>query len=46
MNDFYRSSDILFSILLADDTSVFIEGTHFKDITEFLNQNRKRKFMA
>ena len=33
MNDFYRSSDLLFSILFADDTSVFIEGTHFYDIT-------------
>ena len=34
MNDFSRSSDLLFSILFADDTSVFIEGTHFDDITQ------------
>ena len=27
MNDFSRSSDLLFSILFADDTSVFIDGT-------------------
>ena len=37
MNDFFRSSDLLFSILFADDTSVFIEGTHFDDITQVLN---------
>ena len=37
MNDFSRSSDLLFSILFADDTSVFIEGTHFDDITQVLN---------
>ena len=28
INDFTRSSDLLFSILFADDTSVFIEGTN------------------
>ena len=32
MNDFSRSSDPLFSILFADDTSVFIEGTNFEKI--------------
>ena len=37
MNDFSRSSDLLFSILFTDDTSVFIEGTHFDDITQILN---------
>ena len=33
MNGFYRSSDLLFSILFADDTSVFIEGTKFENIS-------------
>ena len=37
MNDFSRSFDLLFSILFADDTSVFIEGTHFENISKILN---------
>ena len=37
MNDFSRSSDLLFCILFADDTSVFIEGTHFENISKILN---------
>ena len=37
MNDFSRCSDLLFSILFADDTSVFIEGTNFDNITHILN---------
>ena len=37
MNDFSRSSDLLFSILFADDTSVFIEGTNFENISKILN---------
>ena len=37
MNDFSRSSDLLFSILFADDTSVFIEGTNFTNISQILN---------
>ena len=41
MNDFSRSSDILFSILFADDTSVFIEGTHFDYICEVLLNYKK-----
>ena len=36
LKDFSRSSDLLFSILFADDTSVFIEGTHSDDITQVL----------
>ena len=32
IHDFSRSSDILFSILFADDTSVFIEGTSYAKI--------------
>ena len=30
VNDFSRASDLLFSIMFADDTSVFIEGHSFK----------------
>ena len=37
MNDFSMSSDLLFSILFADDTSVFIEGTNFTNISQILN---------
>ena len=37
MNDFSRSSDLLFSIVFADDTSVFIECTHLDDITQGLH---------
>ena len=37
MNDFTRSSELLFYILFADDTSVFIEGTCLNDMSEILN---------
>ena len=32
INDFSRDSDLLFSILFADDTSVFIEDTNYDKI--------------
>ena len=38
MNEFSRSSELLFSILFADATSVSIEGTSFKDISNILNK--------
>ena len=38
INDFSRASDLLFSILFADDTSVFIEGK----VIDILNQELKR----
>ena len=38
MNDFSRASDLLFSILFADDTSVFIEGTNYSDMCTILNE--------
>ena len=41
-NDFSRSSDLLFSILFADDTSVFIEGTNYDKIIDILNKELKR----
>ena len=37
INDFSRSSDLLFSILFADDTSVFIEGTNYDTIIDIVN---------
>ena len=37
MNDFSSSSDLVFSILFADVTSVFIEGTHFEKISKIWN---------
>ena len=32
MNDFSRSSTLLFSMLFADDTSVFLEGTKYSKL--------------
>ena len=51
MNDFSRSSTLLFSILFADDTSAFLEGTEYskliktlnnelENVTKWLNANR------
>ena len=37
MNDFSRSSTLLFSILLADDTSVFLESTEYSKLIQTLN---------
>ena len=42
INDFSRCSDLLFSILFADDTSVFIEGTNYDKIIYILNKELKR----
>ena len=42
MNDFSRSSDLLFSILFADDTSVFIERTYFENISKILNTDLEK----
>ena len=39
---FSRCSDLLFSILFADDTSVFIEGTNYDKIIDILNKELKR----
>ena len=41
-NDFSRPSELLFSILFADDTSVFIEGTNYDKIIDILNTQMKR----
>ena len=37
MNDFSRASDLLFTILFADDTSVFLEGQNYNQIIDCLN---------
>ena len=42
MNDFSRASDLLFSIMFADDTSVFIEGHSFNEVIESLNTELKK----
>ena len=39
INDFSRSSDLLFSILFADNTSVvFIEGTNYDKVIDIVNK--------
>ena len=42
INDFSRASDLFFSVLFADDTSVFIEGTNYDKIINILNTELKR----
>ena len=42
INDFSRASELLFSILFADDTSVFIEGTNYDKVIDILNTELKR----
>ena len=37
MNDFSRASDLLFSILFADNTTVLIEGQNYINIIFTLN---------
>ena len=37
INDFSKASDLLFSILFADDTSVFMEGTAYSSIIKDMN---------
>ena len=46
MNDFSISSDLLFSILFSDDTSVFIEGTNFENIAKILNTELEKVNMC
>ena len=42
INDFSKSSDLLFSILFADDTSVFIEGTAYSSIINDMNRELEK----
>ena len=37
INDFSKASDSLFSILFADNTNVFIEGTAYSSIIKDMN---------
>ena len=37
VNDFSKCSDLLFSILFADDTSVFLEGQTYTGVIELMN---------
>ena len=37
INDFSKATDLLFSILFADDTRVFIEGTAYSRIIKDMN---------
>ena len=37
MNDFSKASDLLLSILFADDTTVLIEGQNYNNIIVTLN---------
>ena len=41
INDIANFSDIIFSILFADDTSVFIQGDQLNDITNKMNLELK-----
>ena len=38
VNDFFRASYLLFSILFVDDTTVLIEGYEYQQLTETLNK--------
>ena len=38
VNDFSRVSDLLFTILFADDTTVLIEGHEYQKLIETLNE--------
>ena len=40
--DFSKSSDLLLSILFADDTSVFIEGTAYSSIIKDMNRELEK----
>ena len=42
INDFSMASHLLFSILFADDTSVFIEGQSYTGVIETLNKDLKK----
>ena len=42
INGFSKSSDLLFSILFADDTSIFIEGTAYSSIINDMNRELEK----
>ena len=41
VNDFSRASSLLFTIMFADDTSVFIEGQSYENVYIILNKISK-----
>ena len=42
MNDFSRASEIFFTILFVDDTSVFLVGTEYAKLIELINVEFER----
>ena len=42
INDFSKASEKMFSILYADDTSVFIEGYEYDKLIEIMNNEMKQ----
>ena len=44
MNDLTNSSKLLFAILFADDTSVFLEDKEYTHLIEMLNSELKIQF--
>ena len=42
INDIANVSDILFSLLLADDTSLFIQGDQLDDVANKMNTELKK----
>ena len=42
VDDFSNATELLFSILFADDTSVFIEGYEYDNMTKILNNEMKK----
>ena len=42
INDFSRTSDHFFSIIFADDTSVFIKGTYLEQIIHNINEELQK----
>ena len=41
MNDLTNSSKLLFAVLFADDTSVFLEGKQYTNVLEMLTSELK-----
>ena len=41
-NDFSRASSLLFTIMFADDTSVFIKGQSYENVYKILNEKLKK----
>ena len=42
INDFSKQSDLLFSMLFADDTSLFIEGTAYSSMINDMNRELEK----